>query len=230
MTTTQGNEQDGGTSLRGATENSRVVAFARATTDWLHHSLLSQWVHTERRSGLAENSRLVAAMRALEGVVRHSFLYQWLTQEPDPDVIVIDLRETYTVGPIIEGLDRVGGRLAPWWRDSAYRQASVSAVAVLTARPLRAFGLALMVAVAIALGVAVPGGNPGPGTLVGLFGLFVIGALATRSNHSWQDIQVTRTYQLVAAVLVPPEPPEQQDHSSDEPVDSDGEIDTGRDH
>jgi hypothetical protein len=38
---------------------------------------------------------------------RHSWIYQWLTKEPEPDVIVIDLRETLTVGPILILLERV---------------------------------------------------------------------------------------------------------------------------
>lgn len=37
---------------------------------------------------------------------RGSWLYRWLTAEPDPEVIVIDLRETYTVGPFVRLLDR----------------------------------------------------------------------------------------------------------------------------
>jgi len=39
--------------------------------------------------------------------VRNSTLYSWLTAEPDPDVVVIDLRETYTVGPFIMILDKL---------------------------------------------------------------------------------------------------------------------------
>jgi len=38
--------------------------------------------------------------------LRGSWLYGWLTAEPDPEVIVIDLRETYTVGPFVRLLDR----------------------------------------------------------------------------------------------------------------------------
>jgi hypothetical protein len=38
-------------------------------------------------------------------------LGQWLTAEPDPDVIVIDLRDTVTVRPIILVLDRIVAEL-----------------------------------------------------------------------------------------------------------------------
>lgn len=38
--------------------------------------------------------------------------------EPEPEVIVIDLRETYTVGPLIATLDRVARVLAPPIRET----------------------------------------------------------------------------------------------------------------
>jgi hypothetical protein len=44
--------------------------------------------------------------------VRASFLYRWLTAEPEPEVVVIDLRETYAVGPLLAILDSVFGTLS----------------------------------------------------------------------------------------------------------------------
>lgn len=60
--------------------------------------------------------------------VRGSWLYGWLTAEPDPEVIVVDLRETWTVGPVIAALDRVVGWVAPRWQGTTVerRLASVS--------------------------------------------------------------------------------------------------------
>ena len=55
------------------------------------------------------------------GVVRTSFLYRWLTKEPEPEVIVIDLRETWTVGPVITLLDWIVAWLEPFWRSSRIR-------------------------------------------------------------------------------------------------------------
>lgn len=51
-------------------------------------------------------------------VTRASWLYRWLTAEPEPEVIVIDLRETYTVGPLIAALGRVTRGLAPPIRET----------------------------------------------------------------------------------------------------------------
>lgn len=83
--------------------------------------------HAESRERVLDSSAALAALRRLGdrigGAVRTSFLYRWLTKEPEPDVIVIDLRETYTIGPIIALLDRVIDWLAPAWRASMPKRA-----------------------------------------------------------------------------------------------------------
>jgi hypothetical protein len=65
----------------------------------------------QNQSILVASSRVAAAIRTAmsSGIswVRNSTLYSWLTAEPDPDVVVIDLRETYTVGPFIMILDKL---------------------------------------------------------------------------------------------------------------------------
>lgn len=155
-----------------------------------------------------ENSRLVAAGRATGDWIRHSFLYRWLTKEPDPEVVVIDLRETATVGPFIALLDRAAARLAPWWRTSSCRRLCAWTAVRLVERPIRALGVVVMTAAAVRLVAAVASGDPGTVTLVVSLGLFAVGALATRSRHSWQDVRETRGYQILAAALEPPEPPE----------------------
>lgn len=158
-------------------------------------------------STVTEGSRLVAGVRAVGNWARQSFLYRWLTTEPDPAVIVIDLRETYTVGPIITLLDHLGARLAPWWHASGCRRVCVRTGAWLLARPVRALGVVAMATAAFGFVVAVAGGNPATRTLAVLLVAFAAGAVATRSRHSWQDIQATRGYQLVAGALEPPDPP-----------------------
>jgi len=60
--------------------------------------------------------------------VRGSWLYQWLTAEPDPEVIVIDLRETYTVGPFVRLLDRVVPPVAAMVRNSLIWRIAVMTV------------------------------------------------------------------------------------------------------
>jgi hypothetical protein len=52
-----------------------------------------------------------------DNVIR-SYIYRWLTTEPDPEVIVIDLRETWTVGPVLWSLTVAAGLIYPYWRNS----------------------------------------------------------------------------------------------------------------
>ncbi|WP_224333827.1 hypothetical protein [Haloprofundus halobius] len=68
-------------------------------------------------------------------LVTNSYLYRWLTTEPDPEVIVIDLRETYTVGPFIRLLDR----LAPPIRR-AFEHSTVGRLAIAVSGHLVAWG------------------------------------------------------------------------------------------
>lgn len=51
-------------------------------------------------------------------IVRSSYLYRWLTKEPEPEVIVIDLRETYTVGPFISVIELFIVFAYPYWNAS----------------------------------------------------------------------------------------------------------------
>ncbi|WP_435176503.1 hypothetical protein [Halorussus sp. AFM4] len=85
------------------------------------------------RTGVALSNGLAAAVdtsalakggRAVMGWLRQSFLYRWLTKEPEPDVIVIDLRETYTVGPLIALLDRLVPTVDRMWRGSLAARAT----------------------------------------------------------------------------------------------------------
>jgi hypothetical protein len=175
------------------------------------------------------SSRLVAAARGIGTWVRQSFLYRWLTKEPEPDVVVIDLRETYTVGPFIALLDRVTARFAPWWRESGCRRLCVWTATRLVERPVRALGVVLMTAAAARVVAAAASGDPTTRTLAVSLALFGAGAVTTRSRHSWQDIQDTRGYGALAAALEPPDPPEQQERSSDEPADSERETETDSD-
>ncbi|MXR41842.1 hypothetical protein GRX01_10905 [Halobaculum sp. WSA2] len=71
----------------------------------------------------ARSSSLTAFARRVGEFTRHSFFYRWLTKEPEPEVIVIDLRETWTVGPIIALLDWAIERTLPYWRGSTLKQA-----------------------------------------------------------------------------------------------------------
>lgn len=100
-----------------------VVTSFRA---WLATSWLASLgtTLTNTLATATRNSALTGAVRTLERYVCHSVLYSWLTAEPDPDVIVIDLRDTYTVGPVIAVLDRFAPAVERIWRGSLVRRAT----------------------------------------------------------------------------------------------------------
>jgi hypothetical protein len=104
-------------------ENSLVVAVVRDLQDlgrWLESSSVVRSYRrlTARLHTSASNSALAHVLALFTTWVCNSFIYNWLTKEPEPDVIVIDLRETYTVGPVIAILDRLAPTLERVWHES----------------------------------------------------------------------------------------------------------------
>lgn len=102
-----------------ALRNSRVAQAFDLPPNSLRRSVFVRSVQAFGRS--AEHSRLNAATERLADVARSSFLYRWLTSEPDPDIVVIDLRETWTVGPFVTVLDRIGNWIGQYWRGATSR-------------------------------------------------------------------------------------------------------------
>jgi hypothetical protein len=58
------------------------------------------WLVDSLNTGV-QNSVSRAIAHRIGIIWRASFAYSWLTAEPEPDVIVIDLRETVTIGPLL---------------------------------------------------------------------------------------------------------------------------------
>ncbi|WP_049979585.1 hypothetical protein [Halolamina rubra] len=85
------------------------------------------------RRGL-EHSRFIGAAetagRWVTSTVKNSWLYNWLTAEPEPEVIVIDLRETWTVGPFINILDWAIETTKPWYEQSTLKRGVDAVVAL----------------------------------------------------------------------------------------------------
>jgi len=76
----------------------------------------------EKISAISDGSQVISTGRAIgtrvSEFVRESYCYRWITKEPDPDIIVIDLRETYTVGPFIALLDTLIPHVEDAWSQS----------------------------------------------------------------------------------------------------------------
>lgn len=73
---------------------------------------------TKIRSGSVLAGAAEQVTTRVETIGRSSYCYRWLTDEPNPDVIVINLRETRTVGPFLGLLERAIEPVARSWDDS----------------------------------------------------------------------------------------------------------------
>jgi len=162
------------------------------------------------------NSRLAAAWQWTVAATRDSYLYRWLTKEPDPDVIVIDLRETWTVGPAIRLVDAVISRLSPAVTDSRTVAAAHTGYRATVAAPAVVAGTGLLVVGLFILLAGVVSGSPTTTQLV--FGAIVAtsGVAATRERRSWAALRETRPIELLTAALEPPEPPTDGDTTLDD--------------
>lgn len=158
-----------------------------------------------------ENSLLVRTTRGLEatlaGWFRGSRIVRWFLAEPDPEVIVIDLRETYTVGPLLGVLDRVvatGSRLDEQTGATAVLGRATDRVA---AEPLRVAGFVLLAVALGGLAAAVATGSTPGGWLL----LFGVALLATRERRSAAELAETRVGRALRAAFEPPDPPERRE-------------------
>lgn len=158
-----------------------------------------------------ERSVAAGIVRWTEAATRASFIYRWLTAEPDPDVIVIDLRDTYTVGPILALLDRLAELLVPASRRSrAISIASRTRGAVLDA-PVRAASFLVLVAVITNLALTLAVGDPTRSGIVARAFLLGVATLGTRVTMPWAEFVRTRPISLLVAAFEPPEPAEDRD-------------------
>lgn len=98
----------------------RLAAINDRLTSAVHHSALARgWRHTRRSIATAAyHSALGRGSRTLVRWIHHTYLYRWFTAEPEPDIIVIDLRETYTIGPILRLIDCAIAGVANRYRGS----------------------------------------------------------------------------------------------------------------
>lgn len=209
-----------GETVARATASSRVVAAARMLSsgfhstgqgdeerpDWVATSIASAAVRSTTRS-LAAATTTAAMVRGPHTVGRWgraSALYRWLTAEPAPGVVVIDLRETVTVGPMLAILDRLIASLAPSLRRSSLLERLREARSTVVAAPVRVASVLVLVAtvVDLVLTLLFAGFDPG-GTALRILVLGVA-AVGTRVTLGWNELGETRLGRLVTATLAPP--------------------------
>ncbi len=173
----------------------------------------------QRVTTTVENSRLAAVATNCRRYVESSYLYRWLTKEPDPDVIVIDLRETRTVGPFIRLLDAVIEWLIPIWRNSGAKALREDINAGIQNAPLRVGGVALAAATFASLLFTLVTQSFSPSILVVHFGLLGVAALGARSSMTLDELLDTWLARFLIGAFEPPESPQRAESSDAETSD-----------
>lgn len=158
-----------------------------------------------------EDSLVVRTIRRLEatltGWFRGSRIVRWFLAEPDPEVIVIDLRETYTVGPLLGVLDRVVAAGSRFGEQTGATRVVGRASDRVAAEPLRIVGIVLLALAVAGLAATVAmGGTPGSWLI-----LFGVALLASRERRSAAALARTRVGRALRTAFEPPEPPTQED-------------------
>lgn len=105
--------------LARAFRNSRIGEALSVSPSSVRNSAVAQAVRVFARS--AGSSRFHDTTEYFSRITQSSFLYRWLTAEPDPDVVIIDLSETWTAGPIIAILDRTITRTSRYWTSATIK-------------------------------------------------------------------------------------------------------------
>lgn len=154
------------------------------------------------------HSRLSNLATAGRRYVMGSWLYRWLTAEPDPDVVVIDLRETMTVGPWLAALERGMRWLLPAVATSVLIRSGKRSHRLVTARPIQLLSLFVgAVAAGVVLFSAVTDSVSMPAILLAIV-LSLLALVGSQITWTWEQVQETRGYQALASAFEPPEPPE----------------------
>jgi hypothetical protein len=169
----------------------------------------------QRLGAAVAASRIGRAGKRIENTlswwVSGSRIVKWFLAEPDLDVIVIDLRETYTVGPVLRAIEWAVGHGRRLADRIGLTAAAESTAAWVRSQPLRVAGIGL-------LGVAIGGtvsAALSSGSLGGWLVLSGIALLALRERRSWDQLRTTRVGRALAAAFEPPEPPENERQSPD---------------
>lgn len=186
-------------SLRRAAERSRVVRLTGRVRD----RLATRFEPITRR--------LDAIDRALLQIVHGSRLHGWLTADPDPELIVIDLRETYTIGPIIALLDRVASTV-----DVSPLTTTVGdLIRRIVAAPARAVGGVLCLAFSASLLATIAAGDlTWPVYLFHALGLG-LGLVAFRERRNAASLAEAPVWGTLLAVFAPPPAPDEDPSDGD---------------
>lgn len=162
----------------------------------------------DRLSRALDASRLVGATRTAEATAvrwgRGSRIVRWFLAEPDPEVVVVDLRETYTVGPVIHAAAWSGTRARRLAERSGLDAAASKAADRFRDAPLRSGGAVVVATALVGIATSLLAGGAVGGWLL----LLGVALLATRERRSASELAETRLGRALVAAFEPPEPPE----------------------
>ncbi|MFC6890221.1 hypothetical protein [Halorubrum trueperi] len=125
-------------------------------------------------------------------------------------MIVIDLRETWTVGPILRVLDWVIDRLVDAAVGSRFVDVAQRGVATAHAAPMRLSGICVATLGIVVAGGSLLGGVSTTRLAVGV-GLAIVGLIGMQDDRDWTTLRETHPVELAIAVFAPPEPPDATD-------------------
>ncbi|WP_018256173.1 hypothetical protein [Halomicrobium katesii] len=168
---------------------------------------------TDKADRVLGGSHIVQTVRSLTAwaadATRDSYLYRWLTKEPDPEVIVIDLRETYTVGPFIRLLDRLIPHVEGAWNGSVLKRTTARTAELVRDVPVKVASV-LFIAVLLAQTIQLlPSIQNEPTTTLGILAVaWLLGLGGLRVDWTLEELSESRVGRLTRALLEPPEPPD----------------------
>ncbi|MFB6266386.1 MAG: hypothetical protein ABEI31_01900 [Halodesulfurarchaeum sp.] len=151
----------------------------------------------------------------LDAWIRASFLYRWLTKEPEPEVIVIDLRETWTVGPIIAVLDRLVRTFARATPTSTATRAWAGLCRQFRRRPIQVLSLLTLGALSAWFLWTAATGELGTAAFAASAGLAVLALSGLRVTDTLDELMERRAVKLLVAALEPPDVPEAERQNAD---------------
>lgn len=136
-----------------------------------------------------------------------SWIYQWLTKEPDPEVIVIDIRYTRSVGPFLAVVDELLAFLLPATGYSLLVRTGSRTLKAFLDTPIRvaSYGIMGATVAGTAFGFLIGAMNI-PTTLIAIL-LVVLAAVGTHVRMGWEEIVESPVVKFLVRLFAPPEPP-----------------------
>ena len=152
-----------------------------------------------------KNSGIYAILQTIKQHVYTSWLYRWLTDEPDPAVVVIDLRETLALGPLLARLEIAIRDAIGVMPTSGGLRRGFQLRTRFQKRPVRVVSFALIGVVLLASIPLLAAGETVEFATFLLCGLLLIGLRGTQSTVSWAEIKETDAYKTIITVFEPPD-------------------------